>query len=199
MNKIMTALVTFALAFSFAGTASAAGKPVTLKDCNSTYENVTLKSVTVLEGSSCVLKGVTVTHGVHAKKGAENLSVLDSTVGRNIQANGVTENVVIGQSGCKFDPTVGNNVHVTNSHNVLICWVSTKNNIMVTRNDGKVTVRDSVAGNNLMVTRNKKFVADGSEAHRFPEWVRVFRNGYDNNLFTSNPARTVKVKGNYNF
>lgn len=197
MRKIATLAVALVMTLSMAGMAQAKA-PKQVKNCNGTYQNVTLKSVTVRSGSSCTLKNVVVTGGVHAMKGAVNLYVLDSTVGRNIQANGVRNNVVIGQSGCKYDPTVGNNVHVTNSHNVLICWVSAKNNIMVTANDGRVTVRDSVAGNNINVTRNRAYISDGNDTdHNHPEWVRVLRNKYGNHLFVTNKERPrTVVRGN---
>lgn len=205
MKKIMALLASLVMALVVlaAPTANATGyvnSVPTIKACDGVYKNVTLKRVTVRAGDSCVLKNVTVLGGVHAKKGAVDVKVLDSTVGRNIQVNGATGDVHIGQSKCTYDPTVGNNVHVTNSHNVLICWVSTKNNIMITRNDGRVTVRDSVAGNNLTVARNKAYNGDGPTDHNHPAWVRVLRNQYDNNLFTNNPARkTTVVRKNTEF
>lgn len=182
------------MALSFMLPASSASVPQNLI-CDGSYSGGTYRNVTVKSGDSCTLTDVTVTGGVHAKKGAVNVSLRDTNVGHNIQVNGATGNVFIGnKTGCKYDPVVGNNVHVTNSHNVLICYVTADNNIMVTRNDGKVTVRDSVAGNNLMVSHNKPFVSDGGKPdHAHVDYVRILESKYDNNFMHSNPDRDKTV------
>jgi len=168
-----------------------------LRDCNGTYSG-TYRNVTVQQGSSCVLTAdATVVGGVHAKAGAANLYV-HTDVGRNIQANGVTGTVFVGPEGCKYDPTVGNNVHVMKSHNVLICEVQAHNNIMVTGNDGLITVRDSTAGNNIHVDRNLRCVSDGHVTHRRPGAIRLLRNTADQHIhvFHNDASRRLVLRDN---
>lgn len=200
MKKILVMLATFVMLFAMGfAPANATPGPKNLR-CDSVVSGGTYKNVTVNKGDSCTLVDVVLTGGFHAKKGSVNVSLRDTTVGHNIQVNGATGNVFIGnKNGCKYDPVVGNNVHVTNSHNVLICYVTSGNNIMVTRNDGKVTVRDSSAGNNLMVRNQKAFVADaGKPDHRNVDYVRILDSTYDNNFFSSNPDREKTVVRNVN-
>ena len=196
MKKVLVLLAALAVMLGFVTPASAAPQAKNLR-CDSVVTGGTYKNVTVNSGDSCTLVDVTVLGGFHAKRGAVNVSLKDTTVGHNIQVNGATGNVFIGnKSGCRYDPVVGNNVHVTNSHNVLICYVTADNNIMVTRNDGKVTVRDSVAGNNLMVKNQKAFVSDGKDSHKNPDYVRILDSQYGNHLFANNPERTKTVVRN---
>jgi hypothetical protein len=96
-----------------------------------------------------------------------NTSVLSDG---GIFVNGATKRVVIGSDGCKVDPYTGRNLKVFGSHNVAICEMAVRNNIMVKATTGNVLVRDSIACNNLMVT-------DSNVAH-----LRVVRNWYAINL-----------------
>jgi len=171
--------------------ATAAPTGHNVKNCDTTLHG-TVHNVTVLAGSSCTIPaGVTVTGGVHAKAGAANLLV-DTNVAHNIQAKGVTGLVQIGPPTCKFDPLVGNNVHVFKSHDVLICQVTTKNNIMVNHNDGQISILDSHAGNNIMVNRNLPFVPDNPPStHSNPDWIRVFRSTAGNHIKEFGNQRTV--------
>lgn len=188
MKKIVALLLA---AFVIATASPAMADSVRNLKCDGEYSSGTYRNVTVNPGASCVLdEGVTVVGGVHAKKGAENLYV-HVPVGRNIQAQGVTGTVMVGPKGCKYDPPVGNNVMVKDSHNVLLCFVSAKNNIAVTHSDGRISVRDSVAGNNIMVTGNRAYVSDGAEDHGRPDVIRIFRNEYGNHLFHGKNDRTV--------
>lgn len=204
MKKILAVLAALVMSFVMLGAAPAsAGSLPNLKECDGVYGPKEypngFKNVTVQPGDTCVLKnGLTVTGGVHAKKGAKNL-IVRTSVGRNVQANGVTGLVHIGPKNCGFDPPVGNNVHVTKSHDVLICWVTAKNNIMVTANDGQVTVRNSVAGNNIKVSRNKAFVADANDPkHNNVDAIRVLRNVADGHihLFNNDDSRKIIKRKN---
>jgi len=190
MKKIFALIAALAMVLAFMGVANAQSQPKNIR-CDSTVTGGTYKNVTVRSGDSCTLSGVTVTGNVHGMKGSVDISILDGTVAHNVQVNGSTGTVRIGnKTGCKYDPPVGNNVHVTNSHNVVICYVNADNNIMVTRNDGRVTVRDSSAGNNLSVSRQLPYVSDGNDNdHRHPEYVRILDNTWGNHLFHSNPQR----------
>jgi hypothetical protein len=164
-----------------------------VRNCDTTLHG-TYKNVTVQAGSTCVIAAdATVTGGVHAKQGAANLFVR-ANVGRNIQAKGVTGTVIIGPPGCRFDPLVGNNVHVFDSHNVLVCQVSAKDNIMVNHDDGEITIRDSRAGHNIAVNRELAFSGSPFDNHRHPDWLRVFRNHAGNHIFvTGDRARVIKL------
>jgi hypothetical protein len=173
--------------------ATAAPAAPNLKDCDGVYSSGTYRNVTVQAGSSCTLNpGVTVIGGVRAAKGASDLYV-HTSVGRNIQAKGVTGTVMVGPRGCKYDPPVGNNVHVSDSHNVLICFVDAGNNIMVTGNDGQITVRDSSADNNVMVNRNLKYVADGPVKHKHAGAIRLLRVTAGGHVTTkgNDPSRLI--------
>jgi hypothetical protein len=201
VNRFLMAFVALVMTLGYASSAEAAPGVKNLKDCDGVYSG-TYKNVTVQPGASCTLTpAAVVTGGVHAKAGAANLFV-ETAVGRNIQALGVTGTVYVGpgpdESGklCTFDPPVRNNVMVKKSHNVLICWVTSGNNIKVTGNSGQVTVRNSHADNNLTVSRNVKYTG-GKTKHRHPEWVRVLNNTYGNHLTAVNPERPKTVlKGN---
>jgi hypothetical protein len=169
---IVGAISVFALVLSGISTSNAS--PIPNLSCDGVYSG-TYHNVTVPEGASCTLTADSViTGGVHAKRGALNLFDYSAT-GHNVMAMGVVHDVVIGTEGCKYDPPVGNNVMVKFSHNVLICYVAADNNIVVTGNDGKITVRDSSAGNNIMVNRNKKYVADGPVKHKRAGAIRLLR------------------------
>lgn len=198
MRKFVYSLVLLTgLALSLTATSAPSAPARNLRDCDGTYSG-TYRNVTVQAGGTCILtSGATVIGGVHAKSGAANL-IVHTAVARNIQAMGVTGTVLIGPAGCKFDPLVGNNVHVTKSHNVLLCQVSTKNNILVTDNDGRVSVRDSVAGNNIHVDRNRRWVKDGATGHVRAGAIRLLRNTAGNHIhvFHNDASRVLILKNN---
>jgi hypothetical protein len=159
--------------------------------CDGSFTGGTYFSVRVPAGADCTLTGAKVTHGVHAK-GAANVRLIDTDVARNVNVRGTTGLTEIIQAGCKQDPVVGNNVMVRRSHDVLICQVHAKNNIMVTRNDGMISILDSHAGNNIMVNRNLAFVANNPPSgHPHPEWIRVFRNTAGGHIHEFNNDRVV--------
>lgn len=198
MRKLVYSLVLLTgLGLSLIATSAPSAPAKNLRDCDGTYSG-TYRNVTVQAGGTCILTSkATIIGGVHAKSGAANL-IVHTAVARNIQAMGVTGTVLIGPDGCKFDPLVGNNVHVTKSHNVLLCEVSTKNNILVTDNDGRISVRDSVAGNNIHVDRNRSYVKDGAAGHVRAGAIRLLRNTADNHIhvFHNDASRVLILKNN---
>ena len=204
MRKYLLGLAACLLILTGFATSAEASPVPNVKDCNSVLTAADypdgVKNVTVQEGGSCTLaEGLVVTGGVHAKKGAVNLYVY-TAVGHNIQAMGVTGTVHIGPADCGYDPPVGNNVMVKDSHNVLICAVSAGNNIKVTGNDGKITVRDSWAGNNIDVSRNLPYVEDAvPSGHLNPDWIRVIRNKAGNHITAKGNARPVVMRANQQF
>lgn len=200
MNKFYALVLAIVTSLALVAAPSAA-TPVPNLTCNGVVSSGTYKNVTVNAGDSCTLTGnVEVLGGVHAKPGAKNV-IVKVEVGRNIQVNGATGTVYVGPKDiCKVDPPVRNNVHVTNSHNVLICEVTSGNNINVTNNDGFVVVQDSDA-NNINVSRNSDYVPSPKAVKKFgivkPASVRVVRNTADHNIHLFNNApRKVIAHGN---
>ena len=110
--------------------------------------------VTVPRGASCYLKDAVVLGNLKALHGAVDVYVINTRVDRNIHIKGATRDVKIGPRHCRFDPTVGNNILVSRSHNVAICFTTVNDNISVTRNDGRIMLRDDKAGSNIRVVGN---------------------------------------------
>lgn len=155
------------------------------------------KSVTVPEGASCVLNNVSVKGNVKSLHGSVDVKVLDSYVGGVVHVKDATGLVHVGQAGCKFDPTVRVNVLVYDSHSVLICYVNA-HNVQVKRNDGRITVRDSVS-HRLDVSGNRAYVSDGNDTgHRLPGSIRVLRNDATQHihLFHNDSSRKLVLRDN---
>lgn len=157
----------------------------------------TYRRVTVRAGDYCYLRGATVTGGVHACN-AHTVRIIDTAVARNIHITGTTHDVMIGSPGCRYDPQAGNNIMVTNSHNVLICWETVGNNIKVSRNDGRITLHHNRAGNSISVVNNLPFdwqAGDGQ--HGRMGAIRFRQNTADNhNRVRNNAGRAVIASGN---
>lgn len=111
-------------------------------------------SVRVPKGASCYLRNAVVLGNLKALHQPVDVLVINTEVQRNIHIKGAQRDVKIGPADCRFDPLVGNNVKVTRSHNVAICFTSAENNITVTRNDGRIMLRDNRAGSNIKVIDN---------------------------------------------
>lgn len=148
--------------------------------CDNTSDTAytgTYASVTVPEGASCFLRNAEVTGNLKALHGARNVYVINTNVGRNIHLKGVERNVKIGPDGCSVDPTVGNNIKITGSHNVTICYMTVNNNIMVRRNDGRIGLKHNVVGRNLDVTNNPNYVRKPGDGHHGRIGaIRLFHN-----------------------
>lgn len=178
MNKIYGLVAAVVMFFALLSAAPAyAGNPnVTCQTGVAITDTSGRLHVTVPAGVSCVLRGANV-FSLKNEKGAKDVYVYDTTVKHNIHLRDVTRNVVIGTEGCKYDPPVGNNVQVTDSHNVLICFTHADNNIKVMRNDGKITVSHSQADHaNIMVQNNLAYrpLPGDNTGHKRPGWIRVF-------------------------
>lgn len=204
MKKICAMLAALMLAMTMMGTAEAKGRnkpePRPIWYCGAQHGdrivnvNRPKMKVVVQEGADCTIINSRV-KSVQAINTARDVNIWDTKVKRGVHVMGATGTVHIGVKKCNYDPPVGNNVKVTKSHNVLICYVTAKNNIMVNDNDGRVTVRDSVAGNNIMVNRNRPYVSDGNETHRNPGAIRILRNRAGNHITArKNSDRDVIVK-----
>lgn len=125
----------------------------------------TYSSVTVPAGASCYLRNALVTGNLKALHGAVDVVVINTEVQRNIHIRHAERKVKIGTAGCRMDPPVGNNLKVTRSHNVAICFMTVDNNIRITRNDGRILLRNSVAGQNISVTNNLAYNRKPGDGH----------------------------------
>ena len=205
MNRFLPACA-LALALSLAGlglvttSAQAAAPPAQaapIFDCDGTYTGQTFKHVRVSEGDTCILRDSLVTGNFMARN-PRTVKILDTEVRRNTMVRGATHDVVIGNAGCRLDPLAGNNIKVTGSHNVAICWMTVKNNVMVRGNDGRITLMNNNVGRNIDVSRNDAYdrrPADGK--HQHPGAIRIKHNtaGGHIHLFNNHPSRTFRGLG----
>jgi hypothetical protein len=143
--------------------------------CDGTYTGQTFKHVRVRPGATCVLKDSTVTGNLMARD-PRTVKVIDTEVRRNLKVRGATDFVKIGNAGCKLDPVVGNNIQVRESHNVLICYMTTKNNISVTGSDGRISLFHNNAGRHIAVSRNDAYDRDPGVTHPNPGAIRLRYN-----------------------
>ena len=190
-----------ALCLTAAGTPSHAGAAAQaapddswpILTCDGVYRNRTFKHVRVRPGDTCVLRDSVVTGNFKARN-PETVRLIDTALRRNVMVRGATEDVVIGNSGCRFDPTVGNNLVVRNSHNVVICWMTVKNNIKVVGNDGRISLFNNKVGSNISVSRNEAYVADPGTQHKSPGAIRLRHNtaGQHIRLADNDPSRTFR-------
>ncbi|HYJ68054.1 MAG TPA: hypothetical protein VEX15_10380 [Nocardioidaceae bacterium] len=152
----------------------------------------------VSDGASCTVVNSTI-KSLRALPGSVDVRVIDTEVTRNLMVRGATGTVHIGPKDCRYDPMVGNNVIVRNSHNVLICFTSVDNNIMVRNNDGRITLRDSSAGNNIMVNRNLAYAPNaGDPATLKASKIRLLRLEAGNHIVArdNNATREVVARDN---
>lgn len=180
--------------------AQAAGQPRRLvcdNERNDPYWG-TYASVTVPKGASCYLKDAVVRGNVKALHGSGDVYVLDTDVHRNIMVRNSRGTVKIGAAGCRIDPATGNNIKVTRSHNVLICWMTVGNNIMVTRNDGRISLFHNTVDNNINVTKNLAYDRrPGDGRHRQIGAIRLRHNVASGHIrVTRNAGRAVRESNN---
>jgi len=128
-------------------------------------------TVVVPEGADCYIADATITGAFRAIHSPGVVSVINTHVLAmgGLFVKGATGSVTIGTEGCRLDPYAGRNLKVFDSHNVAICQMSVRNNLMVKRSTGRVMVRDNIACNNLKVTDNTVL------------GLRVWDNGYTRN------------------
>ena len=77
--------------------------------------------------------------------------------------------------------------------------MSVDNNITVRNNDGRVTVRDSSAGNNIKVNRNLAYAPQaGDPTHVNAGAIRILRNTADNHIVArgNDASRDVIARDN---
>lgn len=158
----------------------------------------TYKSVRVPKGASCYLEDAVVLGNLKALHDPVDVLVINTEVQRNIHIKGAQRDVKIGPDGCRFDPPVGNNVKVTRSHNVAICFTFADNNIIVTRNDGRIMLRDNHAGNSIKVNNNLPYDSqEGDGQHPDIDAIRVYDNVAERRISVQrNADRPLKLRGN---
>jgi hypothetical protein len=209
MEKVMDrSLVSRALALALASTglgltvtsASVAGpgQAGPVFECDGTYTGKTFKHVVVPEGATCILRDSVVTGNFRAKN-PRTVKIIDTEVRRNTMIRGASRDVIIGNAGCGFDPLAGNNIKVTNSHNVAICWMTVKNNVMVRGNDGRITLMNNDVGRNIDVSRNHAYRPGPGDPtrHKHAGAIRIKHNtaGGHIHLFNNHPSRTFRGLG----
>ncbi len=146
-------------------------------------------SVTVPKGASCYLKNAVVLGNVKALHGSGDVYVLDTEVRRNIMVRKSRGTVKIGAAGCRIDPPAGNNIKVTRSHNVLICWMTVGNNVSVTRTDGRISLFHNKAGNNITVSKNLPYNRKpGDGRHRQIDAIRLRHNVAERHIWIKQNA-----------
>lgn len=198
MKKIFALIAALTMVAAFMGVANAnpgdhGNKWTCTVDSPVVKQDNPKLQVIVPEGETCVINHSNI-KTIRNAKGAENVYVYDTTVANGIHLIGVTNDVVIGVKGCKFDPNVRNNIHVHKSHNVKICWMSA-NNIDVAQNDGVITVQDSHADHNIMVSNNYSFNNDGDDntGHANNGAIRILRNTAGNHITARNNDDRVLI------
>lgn len=158
--------------FSLAGSASAARTIVCDNTAATPLTGLLRGAVVVPDGADCYIEEATITGAFRAihSPGVVSLTNTHVLAQGGIFVKGATESVTIGTEGCQVDPYAGRNLKVFDSHNVAICEMAIRNNLMVKRSTGRVMVRDNIACNNLMVTDNDVL------------GLRVWDNGYTRNV-----------------
>lgn len=190
------ALITAAIGLGLSGGTAVAipdpGKKPSNFICDGTYVGQTFKHVRVRPGDTCVLKDSTVTGNFMARN-PKTVKVLDTEVGHNLKVRGATDMVHIGNAGCVLDPVVGNNIQVRKSHNVLICYMTTKNNISVTGSDGRISLFHNDSGRHIVVSRNEAYDRDQGVKHRNPGAIRLRDNTAEGHirLADNDPSRDL--------
>lgn len=169
--------------------------------CDNTRDNPytgTYSSVRVPKGASCYLRNALVTGNFKALHGARNVFIISTEVQRNIHIRGAERRVKIGTADCRLDPPVGNNIYVTRSHNVAICLMTVGNNIKVTRNDGRITLRGNVVGRSILVTDNLPYDRKpGDGHHRRIAAIRLINNVAGSHIVEKrNPQRGLIARNN---
>lgn len=154
-------------------------------------------SVRVPKGASCYLEDAVVLGNLNALHQPVDVYVVNTRVDRNIHIRGAQRDVKIGPRHCRFDPTVGNNIYVTRSHNVAICFETVNDDIRVTRSDGRIMVRDSHAGSNIKVNDNLPYDHMAGDGHH-PDInaIRVRDNKADRHILVRRDHGRPLILGN---
>lgn len=196
-TALLALLAPFMGTFTTSAQSAPAPQNLICDNTSATPLSGTYKNVRVRPGDSCYLLNARVTGGFQATRPV-TVKILDTPVARNIQIHGATHDVIIGNRGCRFDPTVGNNIKVLNSHNVAICWMTVDNNIKVSGNDGRIALFHNKAGNNISITNNLAYNPNpGDGTHKNIDSIRVRHNRADGHITVRNNAgRPLKASDN---
>ena len=92
-------------------------------------------------------------------------------------------------------PVAGNNIEVTKSHSVAICWMTVKNTSMVRGNDGRISRFHNRAGRNIDASRNAAYrpLPADTTKHKRPGAIRVRKDTADGQirLFANDLSRAL--------
>ena len=208
MRRLVQLLVGVTLALaSFPGAVAAAPPPDL--ECSGTYTG-TYDAVTVPDGATCILEGVTaksITVGEGStlwtdetsvelnviSRDASSVRLIDTTVGGEVNISGTNGDIVIGPEGCAVDPVVDGNITLhDNTGTIAVCFMTVRN-LDVQNNHGRIGLFNNVTSNNLIV---------GGNTGRA---IRVRDNAVGGNILVRNNSvsklirvRTNTVEGNLN-
>jgi hypothetical protein len=155
-------------------TAAPSATATTETTCDGTIGRRVVERVVVPEGATCRLNGTTVRHNVvvgpgeslvahdarilgsvQATEGPRSVRLLDTNVVGNIHVREATGRVIIGNAGCRLDPSAGNNIHlIENSGPIGLCQMTIQGNLHVERNTNTVFLLANRVGNNLHARGN---------------------------------------------
>ena len=189
MKRLTATLAALALALPIVGLTAPAGHAVEpIFICNGTFTGRTFQTVVIPDGATCVIRDSVIAGSVRTVGSPEEVRIIRTRVGHNVNVRNVTGTVIIGSADCEIDPFVGNNLKVRDSNNVAVCQMTVDNNIVLIGNTGRMMVRDNTACNSIRV-KNNNLIA-----------LRVLRNRYVLHLSVQNDniENVRKVEGNIN-
>lgn len=113
------------------------------------------QNVVVSPRASLVTHNARLLGSVQATDGPRSVQILDTNVRGNIHVREATGTVLIGNAGCRLDPSAGNNIHlVDNSGRVGLCRMRVRGNVHAINNTGTVFMLRNRVGNNLHARGN---------------------------------------------
>jgi hypothetical protein len=115
--------------------------------CDGSIGAVTVGSISIPDGASCVLRGIRVRGNLWVGVNA-TLVASEVRIAGNVEATGAT------QVRITFFSVVGGNIQVQRSRNVLVSATRVNGNVVLAGNRGNVSVRGSEIVGNLEILRN---------------------------------------------
>lgn len=162
-----------------------------LTKCVGTIRGDVLNDVVVPRGKDCTLIDVYVNGDVTAND-SRNVALKGTAVVGDINVDDNRNDFYFGPrgKGCSYDPMVGGTLSVTDSHNVLICFATVCEAVKVNNNDGKITIRTTVA-DRLVLKGNNTFRDTDNTNHVNPERIRLIDVDFNTEVISGNAPRKV--------
>ncbi len=148
--------------------------PPETTECTSTLTGGTYEAISVPDGETCTLLGVTVegdvTVGDDSKLvtkagtevggdvtgvGAQAVQLYNTNVAGDVDLSGTTGQIIIGPNTCSVDPTVGGSIRLhDNFGSIAVCQVSVGERLVLRRNQGSIGLFANIVAENLIVSDN---------------------------------------------